>query len=170
MKPTRSVIDLIKDIVPETVGNENVIFIPAESKISSYWIMQHIKSGLIYNGTLGLEFAYSSVPVVFRGVPTYGEYCGLLLPKTKEEYFTFIDNPEVVKVHNEFNRSQLILFLYMYFFQFELCLPFFNEDNWAEFDFEKAINCLKNENKLLSFVTQEIFKDNFKLSQWRAIN
>lgn len=149
MKPTISIIDIIKKITPEINEYSKVVFVKPESSISSYWLIERIKAGIIYNGTLGLEMAIKGVPVVFGGAPPYSEYCGLQFPKTKEDYFEYIINPSLVQSKNQINKKQLLTFMYMYFYEFEIKMPFLNDNEWAKLNFSSAKNILKEGHSVL---------------------
>ena len=149
MKPTISIIDIIKTITPEINYYNKIVFIKAESSISSYWLCERIKAGIIYNGTLGLEMAFKGVPVVFGGAPPYSEYCGLQFPETKAVYFEYIVNPVLVQSNNELNKVQLLTFMYMYFFEFEIRMPFLEDNEWAKLNFSSAKNILNEGHPVL---------------------
>jgi hypothetical protein len=142
MKPTIGIIDIIKAEIPEIIDYNKIVFIKPESSLSSYWLFDKIKAGIIYNGTLGLEMAFKEIPVIFGGAPPYSDYCSLEFPKTKQTYFSYLSDPDMVQSMNSMNRDSLLTFMYVYFFEFESRVPFLYDKEWASFDFLSAQNLL----------------------------
>jgi hypothetical protein len=65
---------------------ENVIFLPADSYITSYQIESSISAALLYAGTIGLEFSVNGTPVIQTGKNASSDKGFIFEPSSKENY------------------------------------------------------------------------------------
>lgn len=76
-----------------------VVFIPADSRVSSYELIRRAKACLVYNSTVGLEAAALGTAVLAAGRTRYRNAGAALCPATREEYqrmlHELLDLPEI---------------------------------------------------------------------------
>lgn len=75
--------DILFEIYPKLP--ENVIFLPANHKIASYQLEEHICVALLYAGTLGLEFTINGTSVIQVGKNANTNKGFIFEPKSKDE-------------------------------------------------------------------------------------
>ena len=152
---SKSVTDFIKSNYPKLP--KNIHLIDANDGISPYNLFQHIDLGIVLTGTLGLEMALSSIPVITAGKsPCYG--LGLLSePSSLEEYFGSIIEFTGPK---EKTLDDLRLFCYFYFIHQSFKWPLTKQsfgDNFNGYEFNSLSELKSGNNKDLDLIFDEIY-------------
>lgn len=82
-----------KDILSEVSPTlpENIIFLDADSEISSYQIEKEINAALLYAGTIALEFVMNDTPVIQAGKNAYHNKGFLFEPNNESEFYELLD-------------------------------------------------------------------------------
>jgi hypothetical protein len=104
----------IKDIVYAKIGDKikEINFIESDSRIRAYEISKSMDLNVIYNGTLGLEFALLGCDFIACGRSPYMEAIGDRQIKNKQLYFDVLSGDK--KIGN-FDLNTARLFAYFYF-------------------------------------------------------
>ncbi len=90
---------------------KNVFFIKPEWKINTYDLFKFIDTGIIFNGTIGLEMLYNDIPVISVGkTPSFGLNL-MYEPISTNEYNNLL-NKDLSTFHN---KNELELFMFFYF-------------------------------------------------------
>lgn len=107
----------------------NVVICSPLTKLSVYDLIPHVRFGLVFTSTVGLEMACRGMAVVTGGVSVYHEMGFTFDPPTAQEYFqtlqVLMKAPEVTALNKE--RSTLARkFLYLYLFRYYTSLNLFD--------------------------------------------
>jgi len=93
--------------------SDNISIIDIDTDISPYSLFKHIDSGLIYNGTIGLELSVSGIPAIVSGLSPYHNQGFTYDVDSVDEYRSILKNPPS-KLDDK--RKKLAkLFAYFYF-------------------------------------------------------
>ncbi|MCT4665374.1 MAG: hypothetical protein N4A45_09105 [Flavobacteriales bacterium] len=71
---------------------KNSMVIPAESKVSTYDLIQHADIVLVFGSSVGVEANYLRKPALLLGKAFYQELNAVYIPKTHEEVMEMIEN------------------------------------------------------------------------------
>ena len=116
----------IKDVLEGKYGNNSlpdyIKLIPADSDIRSIAIAQHSLGALLYGSTIGYETTFLKVPTILASKFFYSDKEITFDPKTKEEYFSFINkviSGELIVDNARYER----LLQYAYHYNFRRIMP-----------------------------------------------
>ncbi|MEZ3166950.1 hypothetical protein ABNG02_06390 [Halorubrum ejinorense] len=73
---------------------DNIEFLPPDTDIDTYALIDDLDAGIVYASTVGLEMAYEGIPVVTGGYPPYHGFNITYDPSTKTKYREAIRNIE----------------------------------------------------------------------------
>lgn len=155
-----------------TVLPDNVKFIEPNSNTSVYDIIPHIKVGLVFTSTVGLEMLCYGIPVITAGKSPYYNKGFTYDPKDSVEYFRvlkkLLDGGESKEVIDE--RIQLArVFFYLYYFHYLTSLNLFDysfKDN-AKLLVSSARDIMPGENKVLDYICDSILNNKPIISENR---
>lgn len=107
----------------------NVVVCSPITKLSVYDLIPHVRFGLVFTSTVGLEMACRGMAVVTGGVSVYHNMGFTFDPPTAKEYFetlrTLMDTPDITAQSKE--RAMLARkFLYLYLFRYYTPLNLFD--------------------------------------------
>ena len=141
----------------------NIILLEPESPISIYDIIPHIKLGLIYTSTAGLEMSAFGKPVVTCAKALYRDKGFTFDPKTVTDYFdTVTELLNISEIDSKMEqRKQLAQkFFYLYYFRYYASLHLFDYSfNEPPIPFISDINDLMPDvNPVLDYVSDSILR------------
>lgn len=91
-----SSIALLQEIAPDLCRHDQVILVGAQQSVNSYKLVEsYVDLSVVYSGTLGIEIAYLGKPVLFAGHSPYAGKGIAYEPRSKEEYFQWLDTVSV---------------------------------------------------------------------------
>jgi hypothetical protein len=163
----RSVRELLETSLGDLDRYPNIRYVASDARISSYELFPHIVAGIVYNGTLGLELAYARKPVVLGGSAPYEVADVIPRAKSRGEYFDLLSNPERLRAGQEAAYSELLKFIYMYFLEFEMPLPFLSSEEWDKVDYRRAEEVLRNPDPVLDHICGCLVDPTRDFSKWR---
>jgi hypothetical protein len=79
--------DKIRNLI---VGNDKIILFDSTDTVNSYELIKHMKYGMVYSSTIGLEIAYAGKNCIVAGLPYYRGKPFVISPRNKTEYFKTI--------------------------------------------------------------------------------
>jgi hypothetical protein len=74
---------------------DNLTVIKADSKISSYKLLDHSNKVIVFGSSIGFEASYSNKPIILLGGTLYYFLESTYIPKDTEELFALIGNKEL---------------------------------------------------------------------------
>lgn len=170
MMPANTTHEILLNEFPYIEQSANIYFIDSDSNISSYELFNHVKAGILYNGTIGLEMIYKKIPVIFGGSPIYGDQIQINYPKNLNQYHDFLVNPNLAVDFTKFSFEKFMNFLHYYFFDSEIEIPFMNKSIWRTIDTNKANEALAHGNPILDHIFNCILsKGEIDFSEWRKV-
>lgn len=153
-KSQKSVLE-IKSLVKPYLSNQNIFYLPPESKITSYDVMNVIQLGLVYNSTIGLEIMHQNIPVIISGKVHYREALSSAIKVScKSEYFEMIK--KIVFENDRKPISQDEILSYYYFWQNFIIVKFYG---FRENYFAKRIEIFENNFENLVKNNLELFEN-----------
>ncbi len=108
---------IIKNFSPIT---DNIKIIPPVTTISPYSLFSFIDTGIVYNGTIGLEMSLYRVPVIVSGITHYGDLGFTYDVSSKNEYKKILQK-KLPKLNEKQNK---IARLYAYFYFLKSFVPY----------------------------------------------
>lgn len=107
-----------------TDERENVIFIPSDTYISSYELVDRAKFVMVYNSTIGLEAAASGKAVLCGGKARYTQVPTVFFPQSRDAFIQKMDDlvrKKTIQVPDEFQiNAKRVLYSQL----FRASLPF----------------------------------------------
>ena len=166
MKTRVSIREIVKSEFGKDVSDiKNLIFIPSDNPIKSYFLFTVIKAGIVYNGTIGLEMMYKKIPVLIAGKAPYS-FKGFTMDfETKEEYFQIFNKVEKILEFQEKNRDILIKFLFYHFVLNEIPLSFYNKKKRWTPKLDMAPKSIFRD-KNLKYIAETILKKHDFFQEW----
>jgi hypothetical protein len=122
MESRKTVLDFIKEM-HDTIP-PNVKLIPPDTKISPYSILDITDTGLVYNGTIGMEMAIRKIPVIVAGNAHYSNKGFTYDIKSKEQYTELLKTNLTPKDVNMAEK-----YAYFYFIKTYIPNSFINATN-----------------------------------------
>jgi len=83
---------------------ENLDFLPPDTDINTYALIENLDAGIVYASTVGLEMSYEGVPVVTGGFPPYHGFGISYDPENKSVYKDRIRDIETLECDPERQR------------------------------------------------------------------
>lgn len=105
---------------------DNFTFIPADTDVDTYQLLNQLDAGIVFASTVGLEMAYDRIPIIIGGYPPYHDVGLGFTPETKPEYKRLIKNIATLECTDEMQR-QAIKFSYVLFQCRNIKLPYYHE-------------------------------------------
>jgi len=105
--------DFVRDSM-DSVINDRIVFVDADSKISSYDILEGASSVLVYSSTIGVEAILAGKPTVCAGSTFYDDF--VVKPKTRSDYFKVIDSVMNHSLVHNVSIHELRKYLYFLYF------------------------------------------------------
>jgi hypothetical protein len=105
--------EFLKDYINDIHGNLplNIDFIPPDSHIDFYQMMQELDAGVVYASTVGAELVYNNIPVIIGGYPPYIDYRIGYAPSGKHEFSDLLERlPELVVTPEMHKRAERFLY------------------------------------------------------------
>jgi hypothetical protein len=127
---TESLAGVLKERHPRLP--ENIRYVPPESKISSYQLLQLSRASLVYVSTIGIESALQGVPCLLVGRPHYRGRGFTTDVESTDQYRSLLQRlPDLQPLSTE-EIEVARRFAYLLFFRHECIFPWFREvDNWT---------------------------------------
>ena len=110
---------ILKNYSPLT---DNIKIIPPVTPISPYSLFPFIDTGIVYNGTIGLEMSLQKIPVIVAGITHYGNLGFTYDISSKEEYNKILKN----KLPKLDDKQKNLARLYGYFYFVKSFVPCFS--------------------------------------------
>jgi hypothetical protein len=99
-------------------GRQNIILFNAEDKVDSYTLIEHMKFGLIYSSTIGLEISYMNKSCLIAGDAFYKDEDFVSYPKNQDDYFIILDKLITGEAHDkQLNKAKVLKFIYFIYFK-----------------------------------------------------
>ncbi len=108
-------VDQINKMFPRLASN--IIVIPPENKISTYPLMEHCDSVIIYGTKTGVELASIGIPVIVAGEAWIKNKGITIDPASKKEYFSILDGLPLGKRMDSETVERAIRYAYHFFFR-----------------------------------------------------
>jgi len=102
----------------------NIFIVPADSKVSTYTIMDECDSVLIYGTKTGVELTSRGIPVVVAGEAWIRNKGFTYDATTPDEYFKILDTLPLINRMDENKVSRARKFAYHFFYRRGIYLPF----------------------------------------------
>jgi hypothetical protein len=98
-------------------GIENILIIKSSNKINSFSLIPHIRCGLIWLSSIGVDLVARNVPILCAASAKYDEIGIMDIPKSKEEYFDMVEKygNAVSTSTNELQKLNAKKYLYTVF-------------------------------------------------------
>ena len=158
--------EIIESKIKKDISNiNNIQFIPSNNSLISYSLFPYIKGAIVYNGTIGLEAMYKNIPVFIAGKAPYSNKGFSIDFKNKEEYFQAFNKPEKILKYQEYNKENLIKFLFYYFTLNEIPLSFLNEKKPAYPKLNYIPSMILND-KNLKYIAETILDKHDFFQEW----
>jgi len=93
---------------------ENVDFLPPDTEVNTYALIDDLDAGIVYASTVGLEMALDGVPVLVGGYPPYHGFGITHDPASKSEYVAQIRNVGALE-HSAERKRRAWRFAYFLF-------------------------------------------------------
>tara|TARA_B100001287_G_C22684600_1_gene532521 strand:+ start:380 stop:1957 length:1578 start_codon:yes stop_codon:yes gene_type:complete len=133
-------------------GSPNIILFDAMDKVDSYTLIEHMKFGLIYSSTIGLEISYLNKLCLIAGDAFYKHEDFVSFPKDRADYFVKLEamTKEGACLHNNSNKRELLKFIYFIYFHRVKRLKGINMDhtnhvNLFSFETIEELNSMNND-------------------------
>ena len=131
-------------------GAPNIILFDAMDKVDSYTLIEHMKFGLIYSSTIGLEISYLNKPCLIAGDAFYKYEDFVSFPKNRADYFERLDSMTMGGAIEKNNKRALLKFIYFIYFHRVKRLKGINMDhanhvNLFSFETIEELNSMNNE-------------------------
>jgi len=141
---------------------DKIIFIDSSDDVSSYEILKRVKYTLCYSSTVGVEAMLSGIPTVIAGESFYKPFA--IAPKTKDEYFSTINDLNRSIKDISIDKEQLLNYLhYLYFIRTKQIKGFDIDRKAGEMKITKTTNhqkLISDNQDILEEFYQEINKTN----------
>lgn len=139
--------DILKELYPTLP--ENVIFLPADSNITSYQLESAISAALLYAGTIGLEFAMNNTPVIQAGKNAFYGKGFIFEPENMGHFEDLLDkaSKNELEMTSEM-KSDCERYGYHWIFRRhfpETIIQFEGAQEFKGYNFARADEILKNE-------------------------
>jgi len=83
---------------------ENVTYLPPNTDIDTYALIENLDAGVVYNSTVGLEMAFEGLPVITAGFPHYLGFDITYDPDSKKEYCNLVSRVDELDSSEERRR------------------------------------------------------------------
>lgn len=156
-----------RQLLAEEIANRipqlppNVVICSPLTKLSVYDLIPHVRFGLVFTSTVGLEMACRGMAVVTGGVSVYHDMGFTFDPPTAQEYFetlqVLMKAPEMTALNEE--RSRLARkFLYLYLFRYYTSLNLFDHSytDHPTLLIHDALELMPGANGVLDYVCDSI--------------
>ena len=157
MESRKTVLDFIKEkFYPLT---DNIKIIPPDTKISPYSLFPYIDTGIVFNGTIGLEMTVNGIPAVVAGSTHYGLNGFTFDSKSKEDYKNKLFNQELKLTDHQIKLAKL--YAYFYFIKSFIPRDFIYQKSFLKMGWNiKSIDDLgPNKNKNLDIICDYILNN-----------
>jgi hypothetical protein len=162
----KRVVDYIYEKYPKLP--DNVTIIEPELKIKTYDLFPYIDTGVVYNGTLGLEMLLKEIPVVIAGLAPYSYLNSISKPETKKEYKEMLLGKTVGK---KSSYDEVELFSYFYFIKTLIPWTLTKSayaDNFEGYEFSSLDDLMPGKDKYLDHICNCILDpDNTVIEDWK---
>lgn len=101
---------------------DNIEFLPPDTDVNTYALIEDLDAGVVYASTVGLEMALDGVPVLVGGYPPYHGFGITHDPSNKSEYREKLQNIENLK-HGGERQKRARRFAYFHFICKHLDFP-----------------------------------------------
>jgi len=101
---------------------DNIDFLPPDTNVNTYALIEDLDAGIVYASTVGLEMALDGVPVLVGGYPPYHGFGITHDPSSKSEYIEKLQNIENLE-HGEERKKRAWRFAYFHFICKHLDFP-----------------------------------------------
>jgi capsule polysaccharide export protein KpsC/LpsZ len=101
---------------------DNIDFLPPDTDVNTYALIEDLDAGIVYASTVGLEMALDGVPVLVGGYPPYHGFGITHDPSSKSEYIEKLQNIENLE-HGEERQKRAWRFAYFHFICKHLDFP-----------------------------------------------
>lgn len=109
---------------------DNIVIIDKKCKIKSFDLMDNDCIGIVFTSVSGLEHSFFKKPVIVAGEIHYARAGAVLRIKSKEEYFSLLNNPRPLYDFIEHNYGTIERYAYYYYFRQQVKIPFYRDDVW----------------------------------------
>ncbi|MFZ4784851.1 MAG: hypothetical protein ACOYLH_05190 [Flavobacteriales bacterium] len=153
--------DFIGDKIKSWMGDaQNIMLYDAADKVDSYALIEHMRFGLIYSSTIGMEIAYAGKPVLIGGDAFFKKQPFVHFHKNENDYFeklTAMLNSEVLETPDKSDVLRFVNFIYFDRVKRLNGLDMNHAQHVNTFDFSTADELVqKNLNLLHEFETEVI--------------
>ncbi len=144
-KVQKSILSYIKSLYP----SNNIIYLEAETDISTYSFTDIIDLALVYTGTLYLELASKNIPTLAAGNSyiIQNTFCKNL---TKESYYSLLMNPNTLFDIIDKDMHNILKFAYIDFFCKDLKLSF-SEKKYPYIKIDSALDLITTQKEEIAF-------------------
>jgi hypothetical protein len=99
----RATNELLEDWLNENYNTlpDNFNFLPPDTDVNTYQLFSQLDAGVVFASTVGLEMAYSGIPVIVGGFPPYHGREFTFTPDTETEYKQLIRKITTLNCNDE---------------------------------------------------------------------
>lgn len=139
---------------------ENITFLPPDTDVNTYALINTLDAGVVYASTVGLEMALKGKPVLTGGYPPYRD-CGITYdPSTRSEYLELLGDIQQLNAGKE-RTDRALRFAYFLFVCKHIRFPHLSsQENKLQFTHEN----LTNENSTYTTIVEQLLSDDEVLS------
>lgn len=108
LKPTSDFIGHYLNEIQHKIEKANIKVYSAHDKVSSYELIKHMKAGLVYSSTIGIEIAFKNKPCLIAGDAFYKLQKFVLRGENQDNYFELLKSLLSKEIEFSINRSELL--------------------------------------------------------------
>ncbi len=125
---------------------KNIIVLPPNVSLTAYDLITPKTVGIVFNGSLGLDFANFGVPVLTVAEIHYKNAGVVYSMATKQQYLSLLNDPEKAETFAKSHVKLAKKYAYFYYYKAMIRIPCYRDDSWSSFDWK----VMRKPNNLLS--------------------
>jgi len=120
------------ELIRDRLGTlpDHIVIIDKKCRIKSFDLMDNDCIGVVFTSTSGLEHNFFKKPVLVAGKIHYAMAGAALRIRSREEYFSLLENPQPLYDFIENNYNTIERYAYYYYFTQQVKIPFYKDDVW----------------------------------------
>lgn len=137
---------------------DHIKIIRNDTEINTYGLYQLVDAGITVLGTAGAELPLSGKPIITTGEAHYSGKGFSIDAKSKEEYFSILENARDLKPLTDGQKELARRYAYSYFVQSQVPLKIMNkkEGHWGNIDLTRLEELLPGNDPILDKICEGI--------------